>query len=123
MRSETILRFTFRKFTELSPKFIRIFPKFVQFGWDRIFFQNESQNLGVRLLKPPAHDGAHQRVGDVHGDHMLGGLLLMVRQQLNRQNHLLGRGMVGFRWGRQPGPGPGPGSGAAVSSGPSGTTE
>jgi hypothetical protein len=34
---------------------------------------------------------------------MLGGLLLMVRQQLNRQNQLLGRAMVGFRWGRQPG--------------------
>ena len=40
-----ILCFKSRNFTELSPKLDRILPKFVHFGWDRIFFPNESQNL------------------------------------------------------------------------------
>jgi hypothetical protein len=42
-----ILRFTFRKFTELSPKFIRIFFRNSSNSvGTEFFFQNESQNLG-----------------------------------------------------------------------------
>jgi hypothetical protein len=64
MRSET--NFTFRKFIELSPKFIRIFPKFAQFSWDRIFFKKNPKTLAEACSKVTGSTGGW-RGGNSHG--------------------------------------------------------
>jgi hypothetical protein len=55
------LSFKIRIFLESTPNFDRDWPNFARFGWDRIFFPTEFQNLGGRW-------GGARRGGERHED-------------------------------------------------------